>query len=85
MSKYLESLTKEELWAEEELAEKTVKAIELEFLRRSLVLGRSSHTVTITARGCETTRECYCKTTYGYTHHEDDYPWVHLDGRLDRS
>lgn len=41
------------------------------------------HDITIYARGGHTSRECYCISTNGYDHHEDDSPWVvSMDGRL---
>lgn len=47
---------------------------------------RKEHDVTIYAKGCHTTRECFCLATNGFSHHEDDSPWVvDRQGHFERS
>ena len=43
------------------------------------------HTITIYVRGCDTTRECYCRNTNGYSHTEYESPWVvDMEGNFER-
>lgn len=80
----LENLTDDELSAEDEVTERYALAIETEWRRRSALAhgwrSGTRHTVTIRAAGCETTRDCYCDATYGYTHSENEYPWITESG-----
>ncbi len=80
----LTDLTDDELSAEDDLAERYAKAVETEWRRRASVKRGwrpgTEHTVVIIAAGCETTRECYCDATYGYSHNEWDYPWITQSG-----
>lgn len=43
------------------------------------------HTITIYVRGCDTTRDCYCLNTNGYSHTEYESPWiVDMEGHFER-
>ena len=76
----LMSLTDEELHAEWKVASRFLRAISDEKERRHEEKYPQEHLVYIIARGCETTRECYCTVTDGQEHTEGESPWIGMDG-----
>lgn len=56
-------------------------------LAQDLVAERKllEHTVFIVAAGCTTTRECFCLSTFGRDHHENQSSWiVDVEGHYER-